>query len=270
MGLLLRDMHPKKQYGQHFLKEPHVAVRIAGSLRQVGNMAAVLEIGAGRGALTRPLLERYGPKIHVLELDADMFPLLRGLSGLASENIHTGDALKCNWNQLLPAPYVVVGNFPYNISTQLMWKMIEHRSQAMQMCGIFQREVAQRIVAPPGSKVYGLISVVVQAFYRTEYLFALSPGHFNPPPTVHSAVIRLERRTPRTLPCDERVFFALVKAAFGQRRKILRNSLQAFVQQASDELPQEVWALLAQRPEQMAVADFILLSQRLRPHSDRQ
>lgn len=256
-------MPAKKHFGQHFLKEAHVAERIAAALKCIPEAGTILEIGPGRGALTRPLLKRAGAKLHLLEIDADMKGVLEHMEGLSAEHIHWGNALELNWEQIFGSPLVVSGNFPYNISSQLVWKAIEHRQQVLELVGMFQREVAQRLAARPGSRIYGHLSVVAQAFFEAEYLFGLAPGHFNPPPAVHSAVIRLRRRPEPQLPCSEKDFLELVKRAFGQRRKTLRNSLKPFVHPMQERLTESDHRLLGRRPEQLGVTDFIYLTRLL-------
>lgn len=229
-------MQKKKSLGQHFLTEPGAARRIADALQPLSPGNRCLEIGPGEGALTRHLLARGDLELHVCELDDRFAARLPVLFPLLQNRVLHEDFLALNEAALPAAPFVLVGNFPYNISSQIIFRMLDWRTRIPLMVGMFQREVALRLCAGPGSKAYGVISVLAGAWYRAEYLFELPPSAFSPPPKVHSAVIRLHRRERDPLP-DEALFRRLVKAAFQQRRKKLRNALQEFYAEEQLALP---------------------------------
>lgn len=257
----------KKHLGQHFLKDESVAQKIADTLSLTG-YKNVLEIGPGMGVLTKYLLQR-DLELVAMDLDEESivylnhsFPLeyhdiLKKNSRL---NIIEADFLKFDLLELYgDEQFAITGNFPYNISSQIVFKMLEMRQQIPEFSGMFQKEVAKRICEKPGSKTYGILSVLVQAFYAAEYLFTVPPGVFDPPPKVDSGVLLLTRKAEQTLPCDERLFFKVVKTAFNQRRKTLRNSLKTFA--LSDNLKEDT--IFDQRPEQLSVADFVTLTQKI-------
>lgn len=255
-------MKAKKSYGQHFLKEAPIAERIANSLELEQAYDQVLEIGPGQGMLTQFLLDRPQKELTVVDADRDMiahiqehFPSLEG-------RIIAADFLKYDWASHFKGPFAIIGNFPYNISSQILVKTVELRARVPELVGMFQLEMAERVAAAPGSKTYGSLSVWVQAFYKVKLLFRVKPGSFNPPPKVHSAVIRLERREPSALDCDEGLFHRIVRQAFSQRRKMLRNTLKSF-------LPKEMLqedAFFRQRPEVLSVADYVALTKRIMAH----
>lgn len=257
----------KKYLGQHFLKDEGIAQQIAETL-SFKNYKNVIEIGPGTGVLTKYLL-REDIDLVVMDLDSDSiiylnhsFPLEhpKVLQGNTSFKVIEGDFLKYNLQELFgEEQFAITGNFPYNISTQIVFKMLEIKEQVPEFSGMFQKEVAQRICAPEGSKTYGILSVLAQAFYEAEYLFTVHPQVFDPPPKVQSGVLRLTRKTNFELGCDEKLFYRVVKTAFGQRRKTLRNSLKTF--SLSDILKED--AIFEQRPEQLAVADFIALTKKI-------
>jgi 16S rRNA (adenine1518-N6/adenine1519-N6)-dimethyltransferase len=246
-------VHPKKNLGQHFLKDIAIARRIASSLTGNG-YNTVLEIGPGMGILTGCLLERGFSDFHVVEIDNESvhylkehFPELR--------NVITGDFLSMDIDQYFTGKIAVIGNFPYNISTQIFFKILKNREMVVEAAGMLQKEVAERICAGPGSKTYGILSVLLQAFYKTEYLFTVSEHVFSPPPKVKSGVIRLIRNDVKNLDCDEVLFFRVVKACFNQRRKTLRNSVKAAFTLKHDDYPE-----FGLRPEQLSVAQFVQLT----------
>ncbi len=257
----------KKHLGQHFLKDEDIAEQIAGTLTLKG-YKNVLEIGPGMGVLTKHLLKR-DLDLVAMDLDAESivylnhsFPLEHAeiLQKNNRLNVIEADFLKFDLTELYgDEPFAITGNFPYNISSQIVFKMLEMRKQIPEFSGMFQKEVAQRICEKPGSKTYGILSVLVQAFYDAEYLFTVPPTVFDPPPKVDSGVLRLTRRDERKLACDERLFFKVVKTAFNQRRKTIRNSLKTFG--LSDNLKED--AIFDQRPEQLSVADFVTLTQKI-------
>jgi len=248
----------KKYLGQHFLKNEDIAKKIADSLSENG-YDTVLEIGPGMGVLTKYLLEKEFTT-HVIEIDKESVDYLKVHYLNLVDRIVSDDFLKINLKDFFDNKQVaIIGNFPYNISSQIVFKTLENKHQIPELCGMFQKEVALRIAEKPGSKVYGIISVLTQAFYDVEYLFTVPPTVFNPPPKVDSGVIRLVRKKDFTLPVDEKLFYKVVKTAFNQRRKTIRNSLKTF--NLSDKLRED--AIFAQRPEQLSVQEFISLTQKI-------
>jgi len=248
----------KKHLGQHFLTDENIAKKIANSLKGQ-NYDHVLEIGPGMGILTKYLLEK-DYTTHVIEIDTESVEYLKAHYLNLSDRIISKDFLKLNLDDFFGNKQLaIIGNFPYNISSQIVFKTLENKRYVPEFSGMFQKEVAKRIAEGPGSKVYGIISVLTQAFYDVEYLFTVPPGVFNPPPKVDSGVIRLIRKKKYTLDVDEKLFFKVVKTAFNQRRKMLRSSLKSF--NLSDKLRED--AIFAQRPEQLSVQEFISLTQKI-------
>ena len=254
----------KKHLGQHFLTDESIAAKIADSLSLDG-YKNILEIGPGMGVLTKYLLKK-NKTIWVVEIDKESIDYLKSHYLHLSDRIINADFLKMDLNDYFnKEPLAIIGNFPYNISSQIVFKTIEYREQIPEFSGMFQKEVAQRITASPGSKAYGIISVLTQAFYETEYLFTVPPSVFNPPPRVDSGVLRLVRKKDYSLPVDVTFFFRVVKTAFNQRRKTLRNSLKSF--QISDKLKED--AIFALRPEQLTVQQFVELTKSLAEDGNR-
>jgi 16S rRNA (adenine1518-N6/adenine1519-N6)-dimethyltransferase len=248
----------KKHLGQHFLNDENTAQEIADTLNLEG-YDYVLEIGPGMGVLTKYLLEK-DIETHVIEIDTESVEYLNGNYPKLHGKIISGDFLKYNINDLFDGkPFAVIGNFPYNISSQIVFRALEFRDRIPEFSGMFQKEVAQRICEKEGSKTYGILSVLVQAFYDAEYLFTVSEHVFTPPPKVKSGVLRLRRKEDYALPCNEKKFFTVVKTAFQQRRKTLRNSLKTL--NLSDNLRED--AIFDLRPEQLSVAKFIELTQKI-------
>ncbi|WP_066223330.1 16S rRNA (adenine(1518)-N(6)/adenine(1519)-N(6))-dimethyltransferase RsmA [Formosa haliotis] len=248
----------KKHLGQHFLNDENIAEQIANSLSFQG-YKNVLEIGPGMGVLTKYLLDK-PTKTYVIEIDSESVDYLKANYLNLADRVIEKDFLKYDINEIFKGEsFAVIGNYPYNISTQIVFKTLELRDQIPEFSGMFQKEVAQRICEKEGSKTYGILSVLTQAFYDAEYLFTVPPQVFNPPPKVDSGVLRLTRKTNYTLPCNEDMLFKVVKAAFQQRRKTLRNSLKTF--NLSDNLRED--SIFGQRPEQLSVAQFIELTQRI-------
>ena len=246
----------KKYLGQHFLKDESVAQKIADTLA-LKDYKNVLEIGPGMGVLTKYLLKK-DIETYVIEIDTESVEYLQANYLNLAPRIIEKDFLKYDLNNVFKGKsFAIIGNFPYNISTQIVFKTLEMREQIPEFSGMFQKEVAQRICSKEGSKVYGILSVLTQAFYNAEYLFTVPPSVFNPPPKVDSGVLRLTRKENYTLPCDEKVLFKVVKTAFQQRRKTLRNSLKTF--NLSDNLKANV--IFGKRPEQLSVEAFIELTQ---------
>ena len=252
------SVRAKKHLGQHFLKDENIASKIADSLSFEGYQN-VLEIGPGMGVLTKYLLKKE-KTIWVVEIDNESIDYLKSHYLHLTDRIINADFLKMDLaSHFNDEPLAIIGNFPYNISSQIVFKAIECRDLIPEFSGMFQKEVAMRIAAGPGSKTYGIISVLTQAFYDVEYLFTVPPSVFNPPPRVDSGVIRMVRKKDYHLPVDVPFFFRVVKTAFNQRRKTLRNSLKSF--QISDKLKEDV--IFAQRPEQLSVEQFIELTKSL-------
>ena len=248
------SVRPKKHLGQHFLTDLNIAQNIAGALTGV-DYQDVLEVGPGMGVLTQYLLQTKHT-IHAIEVDNESVDYLNTNFPKLEPNLIFGDFLKCNLAKDFPSPLAIIGNFPYNISSQILFKTIENRKQIPEFVGMFQKEVAERICEPPGSKAYGILSVLTQSFYETEYLFNVNRFVFDPPPKVASAVLRLRRKETIDLNCDERLYFRVVKTAFQQRRKTLRNSLKTF--SLSTNLKEDT--IFGQRPEQLGVSDFVRIT----------
>lgn len=252
------DVRAKKHLGQHFLTDEGIAGKIADTLEYEG-YKNVLEIGPGMGVLTKYLLKKE-IDLHVIEIDYESVAYLGENYPQLEGKIHEKDFLKADIAEFFEKEqYAIIGNFPYNISTQIVFKTLENRELIPEFSGMFQKEVAQRIAAPHGNKTYGILSVLTQAFYDVSYLFTVPPTVFNPPPKVESGVIRLKRKENFTLPCDEALFFRVVKTAFQQRRKTLRNSLKTF--DLSDNLRED--AIFGQRPEQLSTLQFIELTEKI-------
>ena len=245
----------KKFLGQHFLNDEFIADKIANTLSLEG-YKQVLEIGPGMGVLTKYILRK--PVItHVIEVDPESVEYLKVNFLSLAPRIIQKDVLKYDYKDIFgSASFAIIGNFPYNISTQIVFKTLENRHQIPEFSGMFQKEVAQRICEKEGSKVYGILSVLVQAFYDAEYLFTVPPSVFVPPPKVESGVLRLKRKADYSLICDEQLFFKVVKSAFQQRRKTLRNSLKSY--NLSDNLKAN--NIFDKRPEQLSVDAFVELT----------
>ncbi|WP_430814304.1 16S rRNA (adenine(1518)-N(6)/adenine(1519)-N(6))-dimethyltransferase RsmA [Carboxylicivirga sp. RSCT41] len=245
----------KKHLGQHFLTDLDIAQRIVDSLSSEQNK--VMEIGPGTGVLTQYLVQRPDVDLNLIELDKESVEYLTAHYPELNGRIFFKDFLKLDLKEIFEGPFALIGNFPYNISGPIFFKVFEYRNQIPEVVGMLQKEVAERLAAGPGTKVYGVLSVLLQAFYKIDYLFTVGAHVFNPPPKVQSGVIRLTRNDVMKLPCDEKLFVKVVKAIFNQRRKAIRNSLKA--------IPFNKEAIadhdyLTRRPEQMSVNDFIELT----------
>lgn len=255
----------KKSLGQHFLLDARIARDIAGSLTYHGGYTKMLEIGPGTGALTRHLLDLYGPEgLYVVELDRDSVAYLRDHKVVSEERIIAADFLKTDVCGIMGEPFAVVGNFPYNISTQILFRVFDFREHIPEVVGMFQKEVAKRIASGPGSKEYGILSVLLQVFYDIEYLFTVPAEAFDPPPKVLSGVIRLRRNEVVDPGCDLASFIKVVKTGFNQRRKMLRVSLKGILP-VGREVPEE---FSTRRPEQLGHREFIALTQALFPQAE--
>ena len=251
------EVRAKKALGQHFLTDLTVARRIVEALS--GGTTQVLEIRPGMGVLTQYLLKREDIDLKLVELDGESVDyLLTHFPGMQGR-LYQADYLRLDIHKLFPGPYCVIGNFPYNISSQIFFKILEDKDRIPEVVCMIQKEVAERIAEGPGSKTYGILSVLLQAWYEIEYLFSVGSGAFAPPPKVQSAVIRLRRNGRTELGCDEKLFKTVVKTAFNQRRKTLRNALKPLLPEGFD-ASDPVFDL---RAERLSVEDFIALTRRL-------
>ncbi len=251
----MRNVKAKKHLGQHFLTDESIAKKIANGLTDY--KTNVLEVGPGMGVLTKYLIPKEGIKLKVVELDTESvvylaknFPELEG-------NIIEGDFLKMDLKDITTESMRIIGNFPYNISSQIFFKVLEYKDQIPEVVGMLQKEVAERLASPPGSRVYGILSVFLQAYYDVEYLFTVDEHVFNPPPRVKSGVIRVVRNKTKKLDCDEKFFIRVVKTGFSQRRKTLSNSLKSipFNREMIPEME-----VFKKRPEQLGVQEFVDLT----------
>jgi 16S rRNA (adenine1518-N6/adenine1519-N6)-dimethyltransferase len=246
-------MKTKKIWGQHWLKDVEVIEAIAAALPDLSADYQVLEVGPGMGVLTNDLLTKYKENVYAVEVDPELYEYLIKKFPELNGRLFLKNFLQMDLRSEFPGHLMIAGNFPYNISSQIVFKILDNREQVTHMLGMFQKEVALRIASPPGSKEYGILSVLTKAFYDVNYLFEVSETAFQPPPKVKSAVISLTRNNVKALPCNEKTFKQVVKAAFGQRRKMLRNSLKGLLRDPKD-IEHEVFT---RRPEQMSLEDFI-------------
>lgn len=245
----------KKHLGQHFLKDENIARRIADSL--TGEVKQVLEIGPGMGVLTKYLVDKSELNFCAIEIDTESVAYLN--QHYPHLKVIEGDFLRLDASTLFQDSFAIIGNFPYNISSQILFKVYESRNMVPEVVGMFQKEVAERVAAKPGSKTYGILSVLLSAFYDIEYLFTVDEHVFNPPPKVKSAVIRLRRNQVSALECDEKLFTTIVKTGFNQRRKTMRNALKP-LGRSLEAIPEE---LLSKRAEQLSVEDYIIITTQL-------
>ncbi len=270
----MQKVRAKKSLGQHFLKDLSVAQKIADTitispeesekwgLHDIKSSAfPVLEIGPGMGVLTQYLLQNKQIDLTAIELDRESVIYLK--EWYPELKLIEGDFLKLDLNKVFPTGnFGVIGNYPYNISSQIFFKVLEYKDRIPVCSGMIQKEVAERIASKPGKKAYGILSVLLQAWYDIEYLFTVDENVFNPPPKVKSAVVRLRRNSRKSLDCDERLFKTIVKTAFNQRRKQLRNSLREYLNESN---LAHVESFLTKRPEQLSVEEFINLTKMLEP-----
>jgi len=252
----MQPVRAKKHLGQHFLNDENIAKKIVDALVMADAKTPVIEIGPGTGVLTKYLIEKLGTNLYALDVDRDSVAYLQRHYPASAKNILLQDFLEYDIKQIIKGKFNVIGNFPYNISSQIMFKVLEHRNDVDIAVGMFQKEVAQRLAEKPGSKTYGIISVLLQTYYNIEYLFTVHENVFTPPPKVKSAVIRLTRNERKKLECDEELFTRIVKATFNQRRKQIRNSIKAVI----DIPDSETIPLFQKRPEQLSVEQFIELT----------
>ena len=250
----MATVRAKKNLGQHFLKDKNIAQNIVESLR-ANNVSKVLEIGPGMGVLTQFLLRNKSYETSVVEIDRESVDYLNQHFPELNERIISADFLRLNLHKYYQEPFAIIGNFPYNISSQIFFKVLEYKDLVPEVVGMLQKEVAERLAAGPGSKTYGILSVFLQAYYDIEYLFTVNEDVFSPPPKVKSGVIRLTRNNTEHLNCDEKLFTGIVKMAFNQRRKTMRNSLKSMI--LNDDLKTN--PIFDKRPEQLGVAEFEMI-----------
>lgn len=250
-------VRPKKALGQHFLVDLNIARNIVEALDKSHQL--VIEVGAGMGVLTQYLIKEQLEKLQVVEIDTESVCYLKKKFPMLDGHLISGDFLKTNIDELAASnnasDVAVIGNFPYNISSQIFFQILKYRDLVSESVGMIQKEVAERIASAPGNKTYGILSVLLQAWYDIDYLFTVNENVFNPPPKVKSAVIRLKRNSVKKLDCDEKLFVNIVKQSFNQRRKTLRNSLRSLI-------PAEVIGneIFNKRPEQLSVKEFVELT----------
>ena len=249
----------KKHLGQHFLTDKKIAARIVDGLKHTDQYTQVLEVGPGMGILSDILLERQDLDTYLIDIDRESYAFLQEKYPQLGDRLILGDFLALDLTKIFPGKFSIIGNFPYNISSQILFKVLEHRDRVVEMVGMFQKEVAERCASPAGTKEYGILSVLIQAYYNIDYLFTVKPGTFNPPPKVNSGVIRLSRNNAVTLPCDEKLFWRVVKAGFNQRRKTLRNALSGTI--SKDKMDDHPY--FDKRAEQLTVDDFVILTEHL-------
>ncbi|MGZ3757745.1 MAG: 16S rRNA (adenine(1518)-N(6)/adenine(1519)-N(6))-dimethyltransferase RsmA [Mucilaginibacter sp.] len=249
----------KKHLGQHFLTDKNIAAKIVESLRPENKYTQVLEVGPGMGILSDFLLQKTEYEVSLIDIDEESYLFLKKKYPKLGDRLINADFLELNFQKTFNGPLGIIGNFPYNISSQILFKVLDNRQQVVEVVGMFQKEVAERCSAKPGSKEYGILSVFLQAYYKVEYLFTVKAGVFNPPPKVLSAVIRLTRNETAQLDCDEKLFWQVVKAGFNQRRKTLRNAVSSLInkEKMTDE------PMLDLRAERLSVADFVKLTQQI-------
>ncbi|WP_187261586.1 16S rRNA (adenine(1518)-N(6)/adenine(1519)-N(6))-dimethyltransferase RsmA [Pontibacter beigongshangensis] len=253
----MSKVSPKKHLGQHFLIDQNIAMKIVEQLTLHHGVTDVLEIGPGMGVLTQYLLQHKEYTTTVVDIDRESIAYLKEHFPQLQDRILSADFLRTDLSTLFPGKFAIIGNFPYNISSQIFFKVLQHRDRVPEVVCMLQKEVAERLAAPPGSKTYGILSVLLQAFYTIDYKFTVSEQVFHPKPKVKSAVIGLMRNEVEELPCNEKRFFEVVKLSFGTRRKTLRNCLKTY------NLPPEVLTqpVFDQRAEQLSVQEFVQLTQ---------
>ncbi|PRD52637.1 16S rRNA (adenine(1518)-N(6)/adenine(1519)-N(6))-dimethyltransferase RsmA [Sphingobacterium gobiense] len=252
----MNTVRAKKHLGQHFLNDKNAAQKIVEALEPALGFKQVLEVGPGMGVLSDFLLQKDDYETWLIDVDDESITFLADNYPQLDNRLIHGDFLTLDFSQYFANKLAVIGNFPYNISSQILFKILEERGRVVQMVGMFQKEVAERCVAKPGSKTYGILSVFLQAYYDVEYLFTVKAGAFNPPPKVLSGVIKITRNESNTLNCDEKLFWRVVKGAFNQRRKTLRNALSAVV--PKDRMSDN--PLYELRAERLSVEDFVSLT----------
>ncbi len=243
----------KKHLGQHFLTDKNIAAKIVNSLKSEGK---VLEVGPGMGILSDFLLQKSELEVFLVDIDEESYHFLQKKYPQLGEKLINADFLAMDFDTVFTGTFSIIGNFPYNISSQILFKVLDNRHKVPEVVGMFQKEVAERCAAKPGSKEYGILSVFLQAYYKVEYLFTVKAGVFNPPPKVLSGVMRLSRNEIKELNCDEKLFWQVVKAGFNQRRKTLRNALSSLINK--EKMSEE--PILDLRAERLSVSDFVRLT----------
>ena len=246
----------KKHLGQHFLTDKNIAAKIVESLRPDNKYKQVLEVGPGMGILSDFLLQKNEYEAYLIDIDTESYLYLQKKYPQLGSRLINADFLEMDFHTIFKGPMGIIGNFPYNISSQILFKILDNRQQVVEVIGMFQKEVAERCSSKPGNKDYGILSVFLQAYYKVEYLFTVKAGVFNPPPKVLSAVIRLTRNETLQLNCDEKLFWQVVKAGFNQRRKTLRNALSSLINKEK----LTGYKMLDLRAERLSVADFVELT----------
>ncbi len=255
----MNDVRPKKALGQHFLTDQSIAKRIVDQLSP--DVTSVIEVGAGTGVLTQFLVQDRLPQLHVIEIDKESIAYLKTHFPMLGDRLVQGDFLREDLSRYGAQNMAIIGNFPYNISSQIFFQVLKHKERVIEVVGMVQKEMAERMAAKEGSKTYGILSVLMQAWYDIDYLFTVHENVFNPPPKVKSAVIKMRRNAVTDLGCDEKLFVSVVKQAFNQRRKTMRNSLRSMI--APEILQDEVFN---KRPEQLSVQEFIALTNLIGKH----
>ena len=249
----MNEVRPKKALGQHFLTDQNIAQRIVEQLSP--DVESVIEVGAGTGVLTQFLVRDVLDKFHVIEIDKESIAYLQQHFPMLGDRLIEGDFLRADLSQYGQQNMAIIGNFPYNISSQIFFQVLKFKEQVVEVVGMVQKEMAERMAAKEGSKTYGILSVLMQAWYDIDYLFTVHENVFNPPPKVKSAVIKMRRNAVTDLGCDEKLFVNIVKQAFNQRRKTMRNSLRPML--SPEIIENEVFN---KRPEQLSVQEFIELT----------
>ena len=249
-----QPVRAKKHLGQHFLNDENIAKNIVDALLDKDKTSPIIEVGPGTGVLTQHLIQNI-EKFYAMDVDMESVAFLKTKYPVQQDKVLLSDFLEADLAAIAGTKYNVIGNFPYNISSQIMFKVLEHKNEVDFVVGMFQKEVAMRLAEKPGSKVYGILSVLLQAYYDIEYLFTVHENAFTPPPKVKSAVIRLTRNKVQKLDCDEVLFKKVIKTAFNQRRKTIRNSIRVLFNNNEIRHP-----LLDKRPEQLSVAQFVELT----------
>ena len=247
------EVKPKKALGQHFLTDQNIARKIVDQLSP--DLETVIEVGAGTGVLTQFMVNEILDKFYVIEIDRESIEYLQQHYPMLGDHLIQGDFLKADLSRYGQHNMAIIGNFPYNISSQIFFQVLKYKEQVVEVVGMVQKEMAERMAAKEGSKTYGILSVLMQAWYDIDYLFTVHENVFNPPPKVKSAVIKMRRNAVTDLGCDEKLFVTIVKQAFNQRRKTMRNSLRALL--SPDIIDNEVFN---KRPEQLSVKEFIDLT----------
>jgi 16S rRNA (adenine1518-N6/adenine1519-N6)-dimethyltransferase len=253
------SVYPKKYLGQHFLKDKNIASDIVQALSLFDKVDNIIEVGPGTGILSQFLIDRFGERLIMIDIDAESITYLKNRYPHQEYKIIYGDFLKMDLASLCDGKISIIGNFPYNISSQIYFKILDNREKVEEVVGMIQKEVGERISAGPGTKTYGILSVLLSAYYNIEYLFTVEPEAFFPPPKVRSSVLRLTRNDTEHLACNEPFFTKIVKLGFQNRRKTLRNALKAL------NLPVNILKLdiLSQRAEQLSVNEFVELTQKI-------